>query len=54
MIAVIVQFGCVFLATDMVARKGAAMTVPFPVLIVAVAGFSVWFTGFATRRGWIG
>lgn len=52
LIAVIVQFGYALLATDMVAHKGAAATVPFPVFIAAVAVFEIWLAGYATRRGW--
>lgn len=52
-IAVVIQFGYSFLATDLIAHKGVAMTVPFPVFILAVAVFSVWFAGLAQRRGWL-
>jgi hypothetical protein len=51
--AVIVQFGYVFLGTDMLAHKGAAITVPFPLFIAAVAVFQIWFAQVSGRRGWI-
>jgi hypothetical protein len=51
---VVVQFGYIFLFTDMIAHKGAAMTVPFPLLIFALALVQIWFAGLAARRGWIG
>jgi hypothetical protein len=51
--AVIVQFGYVFAATDLIAHKGAAATVPFPAVIAAIAMFQIWFAGLARRRGWI-
>lgn len=54
LIAVVIQFGWVFAATDLVAHKGAASTAPFPVLIVAIAAFQLWLAGHARRRGWIG
>ena len=54
LVAVIVQFGWVFAATDLLAHKGAAMTVPFPAFIIAVALFQVWLAGLAQRKGWIG
>ncbi|UZK66132.1 hypothetical protein [Sphingomonas sp. M1-B02] len=54
LIAVVVQFGYVFLGTDMLARKGAAITVPFPLFIAAVAAAQVWLADLAQRRGWIG
>lgn len=54
LVAVIVQFGYVFGATDLVAHKGATATVPFPLLIAAVALFQLWFAIYARRRGWTG
>lgn len=53
LIAVIVQFGYVFAATDILAHKGAAATVPFPLFIFVVAIFQIWLAAFARRRGWI-
>lgn len=53
LLAVIVQFGWVFLATDIVAAKGAATVVPFPVLIVAVAVFGLWLSRRGSQRGWL-
>lgn len=52
LIAVAIQFGYVFLATDMLAHKGAAATVPFPLFIVAMAAFQLWLARYAARRGW--
>jgi len=54
LVAVIVQFGWLFVATDIIAVRGAAQVVPFPVFIAAVALFGVWLSGHARRRGWIG
>ena len=51
--AVIVQFGYVFAGTDLIAHKGAAATVPFPLVIAAIAGVQIWFAAYAERRGWI-
>jgi hypothetical protein len=51
--AVILQFGWVFLATDLLAQKGLAATLPFPLFIAAVAGVQIWFAAYAERRGWI-
>ncbi|MCU6454725.1 hypothetical protein LPN01_11620 [Sphingomonas sp. A2-49] len=53
LIAVIVQFGWLFAATDLIAVRGAAQVVPFPVFIAAVAAFGVWLAQRARRRGWI-
>lgn len=49
---VVVQFGYVFLGTDMFAHKGAA-AVLFPLFIAAVAVFQLWFARKARRHGWI-
>ena len=53
LIAVVIQFGYVFLATDVLAHKGAAETVPFPAFIVAMAVFQLWLAHSARKRGWI-
>ncbi|WP_315760889.1 hypothetical protein [Sphingomonas sp. Y38-1Y] len=53
LIAVVVQFGWVFLATDLIAAKGAATVVPFPVVILAVTLFGLWLSTHAGRRGWL-
>lgn len=54
LVCVVIQFGYVFAATDMLALKGAAATVPFPLFIVALAVFQVWYAGHARLRGWLG
>lgn len=51
--AVIVQFGWVFIATDLIAAKGAATVVPFPLLILAIAIFQLWLATRGWRRGWL-
>lgn len=53
LVAVVFQFGYIFAVTDLIAVKGAAATVPFPVAIAVIAAFQLWFTGRATRRGWL-
>lgn len=53
-LAVVVQFGWLFAATDLIAVRGAAQVVPFPVFILAVALYGIWLSGHAQRRGWIG
>ncbi len=53
MVGVIVQFGWVFGATDLIAVKGAAATVPFPLFIFVLAGVQIWFARMATQRGWL-
>ena len=53
-VAILVMFGYAFAATDLIAHKGLARVLPFPLFIAAVGAFSIWFTGFAVRKGWIG
>jgi hypothetical protein len=51
--AVIVMFGYAFAATDLIAHKGLAQVLPFPLFIAAVGAFSIWFAGYTVRKGWI-
>lgn len=53
LVGVVVQFGWVFGATDLIAVKGASATVPFPVAIFALGVFAWWFAGMAKVRGWL-
>lgn len=53
LVLVVIQFGYTFLGTELLALKGAAATVPFPLFILAVALFQIWYAGHAARRGWI-
>lgn len=53
LIAIVIQFGYLFLTTDLIAVKGA-WTAIFPLFIAAVAVAEIWFAGYAMRRGWIG
>lgn len=53
LIAVVIQFGWVFAATDLIAAKGAGATLPFPLFVVAAALVSLWFADLARRRGWL-
>lgn len=53
LIATVVMFGYAFAATDLIAHKGAATVVPFPLIIVVVGVLAVRFAGRSRRRGWI-
>ena len=53
LIAVLIQFGYVFFATDLLAHKGAAATVPFPMFIALMGGVQIVMALFAARRGWV-
>jgi hypothetical protein len=54
LLAVLVQFGWLFAATDIVAAKGAGTVLPFPLFIAAVAVVQLWVGWRAEARGWIG
>lgn len=49
---IVVQFGHVFLATDLLAHKGAAATVPFPLFIAGMGVVLIAVARLAVRRGW--
>lgn len=52
LIAVVIQFGWMFLATDVIAVKGVSATF-FPALIFVIALFEVWVAGVGKKRGWL-
>ena len=49
-VAVIIQFGWMFLATDIIGAKGL-WVVYFPLLILAVQLFQLWFANRAASKG---
>lgn len=53
LVAVIVMFGWMFVATDIIAVKGVLVATGFPILIALIGGFQIWFAKRATERGWI-
>ncbi len=53
LLAVAVQFGWVFAATDLIAVKGAGASVPFPLLIFAIALGQVLLARHGIARGWL-
>lgn len=53
-VAIIVMFGYAFAATDLIAHKGLAQVLPFPLFIAAVGALAIWFAGFAAGKGWVG
>ena len=54
LVAVVIQFGYVFLGTDLMAHKGATATVPFPGFIVLMGAVQIAVARMAAKRGWIG
>lgn len=53
LIGVVIQFGYVFVGTDLLAHKGAAATVPFPIFIALMACVQIVLARFAAKRGWV-
>lgn len=53
LIGVIIQFGWVLGATDIIAVKGVAGAALFPFAIFCIAVFSLWFSIIARGRRWI-
>lgn len=53
LIAVAIQFGWVFAATDLIGQKGAAQVVPFPIVIAAIGVIQLWLATRGARRGWL-
>ncbi|QGN55605.1 sugar transporter [Novosphingobium sp. Gsoil 351] len=43
LVAVLVQFGWTFLGSDVIADKGASAAI-FPLIIIAIAAFSLWYS----------
>lgn len=54
LVAVVIQFGYVFVGTDLITHKGAAATVPFPAFIALMAVAQIALARMAARRGWVG
>lgn len=54
LVAVVVQFGYILFGMDAIGRLGVAQAVPFPLLILAIGVFLLWFAARAKRRGWLG
>lgn len=53
LIGVIIQFGWVLGATDLIAVKGIVAAALFPFVIFSIGVFSLWFADVARGRRWI-
>jgi hypothetical protein len=53
LIGVVIQFGYVFVGTDLLAHKGEAATVPFPMFIALMGCVQIVLARFAAKRGWV-
>ena len=51
-VAILVQFGWLFAATDIIAAKGVFVTY-FPAVILAIGVFALWLARRARARRWI-
>ncbi|HEY0624064.1 hypothetical protein [Sphingomonas sp.] len=52
LIAVVIQFGWMFLATDVIAVKGVS-SIFFPAFIFVMALLQLWLSRLAKKRGWL-
>ncbi|KQN27175.1 hypothetical protein ASF00_12545 [Sphingomonas sp. Leaf34] len=52
LVATTAQFAWLFASTDIIAHKGAGETLVFPLLIAAIAVFTIWLVGHARLKGW--
>jgi len=52
LIAAIVQFGYLFVFTDILMKKGPAVVLPFPIFIILVAFGAMCLAVYAYRRNW--
>ena len=53
LIAVLIQFGWVFLATPILGLYPLAEAVTFPLVIIVLGIALVWFSDMSARRGWL-
>jgi hypothetical protein len=51
--AIVLMFGYAFVATDLIAHKGLARVLPFPLFIALVGALSIWLGQFAAKKGWL-
>ena len=54
LVFVVVLFGYVLGATDIIAAKGFGPAAGLPIVIALLALFSIWLASLARRRRWIG
>jgi hypothetical protein len=52
LIAVVLQFGWTFIATPILTTVGGSAAI-FPLFIIAVGVFAVWFSGKAAANNWL-
>lgn len=53
LVAIVIQFGYIFLTTDLIAHKGVLVAAGFPAFIFAMALVEIWVASLAEERGWV-
>ena len=53
-VLVVIMFGYIFAATDLIRVKGFFAAAGFPIVIFVIALAQIWFAGVARKRRWIG
>jgi hypothetical protein len=53
LIAIVLQFGYFFATTDVIAVKGPAEALGFPIFIAMLAIVQIWLANLARQRGWL-
>lgn len=53
LVLVVIMFGYIFAATDLIAVKGFTRAAGFPILIAAIAAFQIWLAALARGRRWL-
>lgn len=53
LVTIIIMFGWLFVASDIIAQKGFLTAAGFPIFIAVVAAFQIWLARTSRARGWI-
>lgn len=53
LLAVIVQFGWIFTQTSIFSAMSFGEAAGFPIVIAVAGVVLIWFSGYATRQGWL-
>ena len=53
LVAIVVQFGWLFVMTPMLKTMGFAEAAGVPIVIAVAGAVLIWFSGMAAQRGWL-
>lgn len=53
LVGMVLSMGPMLFGTDIIAVKGFLAAAGFPIVIVAIGVFQIWFARYARRRGWL-